>query len=65
MGLRFSTLAYVAFTACTARIEVPAAPTFGDVGTIGAFNTGDLNAGAGLPGFITKDTPLHSGPIGL
>jgi hypothetical protein len=55
----------VAFTACTARIEVPAAPTFGDVGTIGAFNTGDLNAGAGLPGFITKDTPLHSGPIGL
>jgi Protein of unknown function (DUF1552) len=39
--------------------------TFGDDGTIGQFNTGDLNAGAGAPGFITSATPLHSGPIGL
>jgi hypothetical protein len=39
--------------------------TYGDTGVLGDYNTGNLNAGAGFPGFITPSTPLHSGPLDL
>ncbi|MFO0671219.1 MAG: DUF1552 domain-containing protein [Polyangiaceae bacterium] len=39
--------------------------TYGDTGTIGDHNSGDLISDAGWPGFIQKSTPLHAGAIDL
>jgi hypothetical protein len=39
--------------------------TYGDTGTIGDYNSGNLNEGVGWPGYITTSTPLHSGPLDL
>ncbi len=39
--------------------------TFGDTGTLGAYNKGALHEAAGWPGYIHAGTPLHSGAIDL
>jgi hypothetical protein len=39
--------------------------TFGETGTLGSLSSDDLIADAGLPGYITKSTPLHAGALDL